>query len=102
MDKRKPTYQLTEVKQLVSEGQFKLTMSARETAYSLGFTKKVVRGTLLALEPKNFYKSTTEYVNHTAWQDVYRKTVDDKDLYIKLKITHINGKILLILSFKER
>ncbi len=102
MEKRKPTYQLTEIKELVSEGRFRLTLTAKKSADTLGITTNGVKETILALEAKHFYKSMTEYANHTVWQDVYRKTVAEKELYIKLKMTRIKEKIVLILSFKER
>lgn len=102
MDKRKPTYFLTEVQQLAAEGRFKLTISAQKTADTLGFSKKAVQDVLVTLEPKNFYKSTTEYENHAVWQDVYRKMVNDVEIYVKLKVSSIDGKLLLILSFKPR
>ena len=102
MEKRKPTYQLTEIKELVHEGRFRLTLTAKESADMSGITKNGVKETILALEAKHFYKSMTEYSNHTVWHDVYRKSVADKEVYIKLKMTRINGKIVLILSFEER
>lgn len=101
MDKRKPTYQLTEVRRLIIEERFKLSNSARKAIDLLGFSKTKIKETILELESKDFYKSTTEYANHKVWQDVYKKTVRNVRLYIKLKVVKINGQLLLITSFKE-
>jgi len=54
-----------------------------------------------SLNPKDFYKSTTEFYEHTVWQDVYKPILEGNALYIKFKITR-NGKTLVITSFKEK
>lgn len=101
MDKRKPTYQLTEIKHLVSEKRFYLTGSASKTADLLGFTENKIQATILELTSQEFYKSVSEYRNYKVWQDVYKKSVGDLRLYIKLKIIEVKGKSVVIMSFKE-
>lgn len=101
MDKPKPTYQLTKIKELVGDGLCKLTISAEQTAHSLGFSASEVKDVILGLERNDFYKSTTEHYNHKVWQDVYIKRIERIDLYIKLKIVEMEDTYLLILSFKE-
>ena len=101
MDKSKPTYRLEDIRRLICEGACRLTITARKTATSIGFSETEVQDTVLSLETNNFYKSVTEYRNHRVWQDVYKKTVGDLKLYIKLKIVNIRGQLLVIMSFKE-
>jgi motility quorum-sensing regulator/GCU-specific mRNA interferase toxin len=52
---------------------------------------------VLALTPKDFYKSMTTHADHTVWQDVYRPTTNAGE--VCLKLTVIND--VLIVSFKE-
>jgi uncharacterized protein YggU (UPF0235/DUF167 family) len=40
------------------------------------------------------------YGDHTLWQDVYKVTVDEKKLYIKLQISP-DSKKAVIVQFKE-
>jgi hypothetical protein len=100
LDKRKPTYRLSEIKDLIRQGACVVTGSATKTAYSIGFSDTGVKDTVLELEHGNFYKSTTENANQAAWQDVYKILKNNMNLYIKLKITVLNRRALLILSFK--
>ena len=52
---------------------------------------------LMALEPKDFYKSMTTHADHTIWQDVYRPRTKAGDIYLKLTVMDD----VLIVSFKE-
>jgi motility quorum-sensing regulator/GCU-specific mRNA interferase toxin len=51
---------------------------------------------ILALTPKDFYKSMTTYADHRIWQDVYRPTTAAGDVYLKLTVIDD----VLIVSFK--
>ena len=95
MEKRKPTYQLTEVKRLVLEEQWKIATSAKRTIDALGFSQADIQTILLELSPKDFYKSMTEYAHSTAWQDVYKKTAGLARLYLKqdLRITPLSPPV---------
>lgn len=64
MDKRKPTYQLTEVRRLVSKGFFDFSTSAWKTVNALEFSETDIQDVILSLESKDFYKSVSEYRNH--------------------------------------
>jgi motility quorum-sensing regulator/GCU-specific mRNA interferase toxin len=54
--------------------------------------------TVMALEPKDFYKSMTTYADHRLWQDVYHPSTAFGDVYLKLTVVDD----VLIVSFKER
>jgi len=101
MEKRKPTYQLTEIKRLAAEKRVHVVGSASKTADLLGFSEVRIHKTILSLETRDFYKAVTAYKNHRVWQDVYRKVIGNLQVYIKLKIVKLDGKFLVIVSFKE-
>lgn len=101
MEKRKPTYQLTEVKRLATEGFFDFSIAAWETANALKFSEIDVRNVILRLESRDFYKSVSEYREHQVWQDVYKKQVGNSKIYIKFKIVKVEERFLLIMSFKK-
>ncbi len=102
MDKRKPTYLLQDIHRLAETGAYKLTIAAQRTADALGFSQSEIVDVITALESPNFYKSVNEYRNHKVWQDVYKTTLSHIELYIKLKVVDRGGKLLVVLSFKER
>lgn len=52
---------------------------------------------VLALKPSDFYKSMTTHADHTIWQDVYRPSIREGDVYPKLTVIDA----VLIVSFKE-
>ncbi len=100
MDKSKPTYVLKDVRTLIKQEKYLLTNTSRRTAHALGLTRTQIGEVISGLDSKDFYKSTTEFYEHTVWQDVYKPTVRENVLYIKFKITK-SGKTLVITSFKE-
>ncbi len=101
MDKSKPTYLLKDVKTCIEHERYLLTNTSRRTAHALGCSRTEVGDVITGLESKDFYKSTTEFYEHTVWQDVYKPAVKGNALYIKFKITK-NGKTLVITSFKSQ
>jgi motility quorum-sensing regulator / GCU-specific mRNA interferase toxin len=101
VEKRKPHFSLEDVRRLVETDQCTLTVTARQTAHSIGFSDTDATEVVASLESKDFYKSMTDHYNRSAWQDVYKKKVKDFRLYIKLKITQVEGQSVLILSFKR-
>jgi motility quorum-sensing regulator/GCU-specific mRNA interferase toxin len=64
---------------------------------ALGLNFEGVLAVVLALTPKDFYKSMTTHADHTLWQDVYRPTTEAGKIYLKLTV----AVELLIVSFKE-
>lgn len=102
MDKKKPTYLLHDIQRLAKTGSCTLTITAQRTADALGFSQSEVADVLMILESRDFYKSVSEYHNHQVWQDVYKRTVGDTKLYIKVKVIKRGGQLLLVMSFKEQ
>lgn len=98
MEKRKPSYVLANVKELIKQGKIiPPDIKVIESANEIGFSETEVYDEILKLEPNNCYKSTTEYFNHKVWQDVYKAKIRDLPIYIKFQI--IDDKFLLR-SFK--
>jgi len=97
MEKRTPHCQLTVVKRLIEEGKVRSTYSALTGGAAMGFDFGGLVAVVLALTPKDFYKSMTTYADHRIWQDVYRPTTIAGDVYLKLTVIDD----VLIVSFKE-
>ena len=97
MEKRTPHCQLTVVKRLIEEGKVRSTYSALTGGAAMGFDFGGMVAVVLALTPKDFYKSMTTYADHRIWQDVYRPTTIAGDVYLKLTVIDD----VLIVSFKE-
>jgi motility quorum-sensing regulator/GCU-specific mRNA interferase toxin len=97
MEKRTPHYNFSTVRRLVQDGKVHSTYSALAGAAALGLNFEGVLAVVLALTPKDFYKSMTTHADHTLWQDVYRPTTEAGKIYLKLTV----AVELLIVSFKE-
>ncbi len=63
----------------------------------MGFDFEGIVAIVLALNPKDFYKSMTTHADHRVWQDVYRPTTPAGEVYLKLTVVDD----VLIVSFKE-
>jgi motility quorum-sensing regulator/GCU-specific mRNA interferase toxin len=98
MEKHVAHYSLDELKLLIRENRYRVTLSARKSYTELGLEDKEVLQIVTMLKPKDLYKSMTSYHNHTIWHDVYHAHYRDLELYIKLQICD-NA---IIISFKER
>ncbi len=97
MEKHKAHFPLGTVKQLVSQGRIRATLSASLGAEALGFSEQEMAGVVLALSQGDFYKSMTTYHDHREWQDVYRPTTSRGRLYLKLSVY----EEVVLVSFKE-
>ena len=97
MEKRSPHCKLSDVKVLVQAGKLRTTHAARTGANELGFAFSDMLDVVLALTPVDFYKSMTTHADHTVWQDVYRPSTQQGDVYLKLTVMDD----VLIVSFKE-
>lgn len=72
MEKGTPHYKLVSIKALVEAGKVRATQSALAGAAALNFDFAGMLEVVLALMPKDFYKSMTTHADHRIWQDVYR------------------------------
>lgn len=97
MEKRTPHCELSIVKTMVQAGKVRTTNAARLGAAALGFTLSDMLEVVVALTPRDFYKSMTTYADHTVWQDVYRPNTQVGEIYLKLTVV----EDVLIVSFKE-
>lgn len=86
MKKRTPHYRLAEIQSIVADRTSRpFTATALKGGLELGLTEADMRGVVLALTNKNFYKSMTSYSNHKDWQDVYHGlTEEGVTVYIKV------------------
>lgn len=101
MEKKTPHTPLSKIKALVQAGKVKITMTAllggRE-ALGSQTSPADLHNVVLGLTSKDFYKSMTDYDDHTIWHEVYRPMTSNGQLYIKL----IVQDDVLIVSFKEK
>lgn len=101
MDKPKRSYSLQTVKDLIRQGNIiPPKIEVIQSANAIGFSILETYLSILSLEPKDFYKSVSEYEDHTVWQDVYKKKIGNVPIYIKFKIVETKNKFLLQ-SFKK-
>ena len=96
MEKFMPTYSLEEFK----NSDFNITLTAKKTAYELGFNSEDIHNVISSMELKHFYKSMTSYANHKIWQDVYHVPYKNMILYVKFTQNVLSEFTLL--SFKEK
>lgn len=98
--KNEPYYPLSDIQNLVKEGDRFITMKATVDATYINFSKDDIYSTILALKESDFYKSMQAEHNPLLWHDVYHHQHDAAELllYIKLQIK----KNAVVISFKEK
>lgn len=97
MEKPTPHCKLAVVRTLVAAGKVRATVSALAGGAALGFSFEEIVGVVVALTPRDFYKSMTTHADHRVWQDVYRPKTPAGEVYLKLTVIDD----VLIVSFKE-
>ena len=97
MEKRSPHCPLSIVRALIQQSKVRSTFSALAGGAALGFDFNGMLAVVLALTPKDFYKSMTTHADHRVWQDVYRSATKAGQVYLKLTVIDD----VLIVSFKE-
>lgn len=97
MEKRTPHCKLPVVKALIGAGKVRATYSALAGGAALGLDFAGMLDIVMALTPKDFYKSMTTHADHKIWQDVYRPSTPVGEVYLKLTVLDD----VLIVSFKE-
>ena len=102
-----PTYPLSQVKQLVRSGSYRITRVALDYAASdFQFTEQEIVQTVLKLNLADFYKTMPSEQIIGLWQDVYKPLVNFKGhstrAYVKLQITEQKaGNVAIFISFKK-
>ncbi|HLA36561.1 MAG TPA: type II toxin-antitoxin system MqsR family toxin [Rhodocyclaceae bacterium] len=100
MEKKKPHYDLAEVKRLVAiSGISAFTQTAQDGVARLGLLPAEAVQLVLSIERRNFFKSMTTHARHDVWQDVYHLATRVGVLYVK--VTVLPGTRVVI-QFKER
>lgn len=97
MEKRKPHRPLATAQSLIAAGKVRYTGSALTGAAAMGFDESGIICVLLSLTMHDFYKSMTTYADNTIWQDVYRTTHNEWDIYLKITVQ----QDVAVISFKE-
>ncbi len=100
MEKRKPHYDLAEIKAAFADAaSLNRTYSSRQGADDLDMDDAAVVAVIQGLSASDFDKSMTSIADHRVWQDVYRPRVAGTELYIRFTVDA--QKALFLISFKE-
>jgi len=101
LEKRKPHYVLSEIKELLSDENSRIvTRRDRKEAVSLGYADdESMVERVQELRRNEFDKSMTSHHDVRLWQDVYKTSDGDRGLYIKLQKSP-DGKGVIV-SFKR-
>jgi hypothetical protein len=93
-------YELDRIKRLILEGQYKITLSALQSAHLMGFDEEDICDCILDfLNETHFHKAMPSERFPELWQDVYKINYTGRHVYLKLQIGH-NG-LSVVISFKE-
>ena len=100
--RRTPAYDLEEVQRLVGQGPISCTVTeaALLNADDLGLGYANVIEAVLLLTPADFYKTMPAARVPGQWQDVYRLSYREFELYIKLQINR--KSMAVVIQFKRR
>jgi Motility quorum-sensing regulator, toxin of MqsA len=95
-----PTYPLSQVKELIRNEKYLVTVSAFKTAALMGFLgDDIVDCIVNHLSQTHFYKTMSAERAAGLMQDVYKITYESQRVYLKLQINKAN--VAVIVSFKE-
>ncbi len=96
MEKRTPHYSLALLQKLVAAGSFRVTVSARRTAYAdfQLWELDEIAACVLSLTNKDFYKSMTALADSHLWQDVYRPKLHGVAAYLKVQVVDELGVVI--------
>jgi hypothetical protein len=96
----KPSYPLLTIKELVSAGQYQITVTALETAALMGFDdESIVECVVGPLAETHFYKTMPATSAPGLMQDVYKISFEGERVYLKLQIN--SSKTAVVISFKQ-
>lgn len=88
---------LRDIKTHIQAGRVRATVSALSGGAALGLDFDGMIRVVMSLTARDFYKSMTMHASHRIWQDVYRLTTPEGDIYLKLTVVDE----VLVVSFKE-
>ena len=97
MEKRTPHCKLSVIKAMIQTGKVRITQSALAGGAALGFDADDIVGVVMALTPRDFYRSMSTHSDHQIWQDVYRPATSAGKVYLKLTVVDE----VFVVSFKE-
>ena len=102
MEKRKPHYNLKEIKRVIRDpNSHPFTASARHGGMELGLTPQEMKEVVLSLSPSDFSKSMTTTYDNRVWQDVYHGSTPSGDS-VYIKITCYTDGRPPVISFKAK
>lgn len=101
MEKKKPSYSLDRIKELIRRRKYTITDNATQAGDELGFARIEIAEMVLELSKKDFCKSMTDIKDHRIWHDVYKKSKARGDQIIPLYIKIIVYEEVIIVSFKH-
>jgi hypothetical protein len=101
VEKRKPHYSLGAIQgQMVDVPSLRLTATAYTCiVFELGWESEDAVEVIRTLRSRDFYKSMTTTRSSRVWQDVYRATWRDTELYLKFQ--QHEDLYFFTVSFKE-
>lgn len=100
MEKKKPHYDLAEIKRLVAmSGINSFTRIAQDGLAHMGLRPAQAVAAVLDMERGDFFKSMTTHARHDVWQDVYHVATSAGVAYVK--VTVLPGTRVVI-QFKEK
>ncbi len=99
MEKHKPHYMLSRVKELIRQNAYRVSRTALCCAVrDFGYIEACqLAECVLRLDAKDFYKSMTTLNDYRLWQDVYRPIIEQSPAYVKVQIV---DDTTVIISFK--
>lgn len=97
MTNKGPTHDLEQFKRNFAAGRVKITDAASAGRRQLGFTIGTRRKVIAEIKPNEFYKTMLSY-DGEGWQDVYRTTHQEFQVYVKFTANAMTQFSLL--SFK--
>ena len=93
-------YNIDRIRILIREGQYRITTSALQGAFALGFLDDDVLDCILhSLAETHFYKTMPSEKVPGLWQDVYKLRYDGTPVYLKLQIDFNEQSV--VISFKK-
>ena len=95
-----PSYPLEQIKRFLDEGNFRITLTALETAALMNFLDDdIVDCVTNYLSESHFYKTMPATQISGLMQDVYKIRYEGRRVYIKLQINEAGCAV--VVSFKE-